>query len=122
MKVLVATRKTQGQRDNDFFWCEEGELVYPGGECDSDRGNPDGACGCVRGFSGIKTKKATTTALVVDKPFDQVVESLGEEIAGLIAKLTEPFRVGDVLEKRGSAYDMVDYSDRFDIYRVRQTG
>ena len=27
MNVLVATSKMQGQRDNDFNWCDEGELV-----------------------------------------------------------------------------------------------
>ena len=27
MKVLVATSETQGQRNNDFDYCVEGELV-----------------------------------------------------------------------------------------------
>lgn len=66
MKVLVATRETQGQRSNDFTFCNDGELVIIDGPCDRDAGNPDGFCGCARSFSGIDSHRATTTAKVVD--------------------------------------------------------
>lgn len=66
MKVLVATRETQGQRANDFCWAEEGELVtFSVLEC--DREGVDGSCGCKRSLSGVRSGKGTTTLLVVDQ-------------------------------------------------------
>lgn len=64
MKVLAATSRTQGQRDNDFDWCIEGELVHFGTVCAADRDNPDGGCGCGRAFAGLNSHRATTTAIV----------------------------------------------------------
>ena len=64
MKLLTATKVTQGYRDNDFHWCIEGELVHIGAVCAGDRGDPDGACGCGRAFAGLNSHRATTTAMV----------------------------------------------------------
>jgi hypothetical protein len=66
MKILTATSLTQGQRDNDFDWCIEGELVHFGLVCAADRDNPDGRCGCGRSFAGLNSHCATTTAMVRD--------------------------------------------------------
>jgi hypothetical protein len=67
MKVLVATSQTQGQRASDFNWCIEGEVVTFSSLCDRDRiEGPDGGCGCGRGFAGLNSHKATTTAVVRD--------------------------------------------------------
>ena len=64
MKVLVATNETQGQRHDDYSWTVEGELVTPlAVECAS----PD-RCGCARGFPGLGSSLATTTAMVVELP------------------------------------------------------
>ena len=62
MKVLVATRQTQGAIAGDFCHTVEGELVTPHiVECaDPER------CGCGRAFSGLASDRATTTAMVVD--------------------------------------------------------
>jgi hypothetical protein len=65
MKVLVATKKTQGFRNNDFSWTDEGEYLGFSFECDG--ATADDACGCARSFSGLGTHKATTTAIVEDK-------------------------------------------------------
>jgi hypothetical protein len=66
MKVLVATRETQGERRNDFCWVPEGELVtFPTFECDGDQ-SPDDRCGCHRSMTGVKSRKATTTFKVVE--------------------------------------------------------
>ena len=47
MKVLVATRNTQGQRGNDFCFVPEGEIVaFPAAECTGEK--IDGSCGCRR--------------------------------------------------------------------------
>jgi len=64
MLVLVATRERQGERPDDYDWTVEGELVTPlAAECAAgDR------CGCTRGFPGLASDRATTTAMVVDRP------------------------------------------------------
>ncbi len=49
MKVLTATTKTQGARKNDFCFCDEGEMVMLGSECDGE--TADGSCGCKRARS-----------------------------------------------------------------------
>jgi len=61
MKVLVATHITQGDGSGDYCWTVDGELVSPLGVVCSNT-----ACGCVRGFSGLASSRATTTAMVVD--------------------------------------------------------
>lgn len=69
MKVLVSTEETQGQRENDFCWVPEGELVtFHGFECDGE--SVDGSCGCRRSFTGLVSRTATTTARVVDAEID----------------------------------------------------
>lgn len=64
MLVLIATNELQGTVDGDYAWTVEGELVTPVVvECRSgDR------CGCRRGFPGLGSERATTTAMVVDRP------------------------------------------------------
>jgi hypothetical protein len=68
MKILTATTHTQGTRDSDFNWCEEGELVTTAKViCARDeREGPDGGCGCGRSFGGMRSGKAVTTAMVRD--------------------------------------------------------
>lgn len=63
VKVLIATTEGQGVREGDFAWAVDGELVYiPSDVCR----NP--ACGCERGFAGMASSRASTTALVVERP------------------------------------------------------
>ena len=66
MKLLTATRETQGEREGDFCFAIEGELVLLGFVCATDEADPDGGCGCGRAFSGMSSMRATTTALVRD--------------------------------------------------------
>lgn len=68
MRVLVATACTQGDRANDYNFCIEGELVRINEVCARDRGDPDGGCGCGRGFGGLNSHRATTTARVAEVP------------------------------------------------------
>ena len=64
MLVLAATKDTQGESQGDYCHAVEGELVTPIiVEC----GLPD-RCGCGRGFPGLVSALATTTAIVVDRP------------------------------------------------------
>ncbi|MCI2421131.1 hypothetical protein MOQ72_27175 [Saccharopolyspora sp. K220] len=67
LRVLIATYRTQGQRSTDFAFVPEGELVTLAYVCDRDRGNPDGGCGCTRGFADVSSHKVTTTAVVVEQ-------------------------------------------------------
>jgi hypothetical protein len=66
MNVLVATSLTQGVRQGDYHYCIEGELVWVQEPCDRDLRNPEGPCGCGRGFAGAASHRATSTAVVVD--------------------------------------------------------
>lgn len=69
MKILVATKLTQGTRSNDYNYCVPGELVWVQEPCGRDRRDPDGGCGCGRGFAGVASHRATTTAQVVEVDF-----------------------------------------------------
>ena len=63
MRVLVATRRSQGDHPGDYCFTFEGELVTP---LLPDCSAP-GRCGCHRGFDGLESDRATTTALIVDR-------------------------------------------------------
>lgn len=77
MKVLVATRRTQGCAEGDFSWTVEGELVrWPLMECASGP-----ACGCERSFAGLASHRATTSVRVAD------MEAL--DLPGLIRALSD---------------------------------
>lgn len=120
MKVLIATTHTQGEQVDDYSWALDGELVYvPVDECS----NPD--CGCDRGFAGMASDRATTTAMVVDRstlgPADLsilLIDSLtrqgwladgwsaaNEEFVDLVwsrlQQALEHFPVGSILERQG---------------------
>ena len=63
MLVLIATNDLQGLA-GDYSFTVEGELVTPlATECVSGE-----RCGCNRGFPGLASGLATTTALVVARP------------------------------------------------------
>jgi hypothetical protein len=64
MLVLIATNELQGTTPDDYNFTVEGELVTPlANECASGE-----RCGCNRGFPGLASSFATTTAMVVDRP------------------------------------------------------
>lgn len=64
MLVLIATNELQGTAPDDYSFTVEGELVTPvAAEFASGE-----RCGCDRGFPGLASGFATTTAMVVDRP------------------------------------------------------
>lgn len=77
MRVMVATRESQGRRDDDFNWCLDGELVWVQEPCDRDRRGDPNSCGCGRAFAGMASHHATTTAIIRDLP--------GLDRAGLVS-------------------------------------
>ncbi len=122
MKVLVATKETQGDRKSDFSYTNEGELVYFGSECDSEE--IDGSCGCRRAVCGMESHKATTTMKVAELPLTEdeykakyaaYLVSSGwvkqDDAAGLkewtdgdvkeLHRIATEFPTGAVLERRG---------------------
>ena len=80
MKLLASTRRTQGDRANDFTWVPDGEYLIMGFVCDTDRGDPDGGCGCGRAFEGLTSLRSTTTAEVIEAPIshDEFVSAIME--------------------------------------------
>lgn len=124
INVLVATKLTQGQRKNDFFWATEGELVRFHSECDGESIN--GHCGCRRSMSGLKSLKATTTMQVAEMDMDEkeyeikIAQSLkaswGKSLspqelntwahrdAVELLRMGKFWPVGTVVEKRGNTY------------------
>lgn len=126
MKVLVATKQTQGMRPNDFCFCKEGEIVmFPSMECDNEP--VDGACGCRRSMVGVETLASTTTMKVADVPIDvhgladaiyDALEAGGFAAAGFedmawqaaeadaqeLARIAANFSIGTVVERRGDVF------------------
>lgn len=126
MKVLVATSNTQGDRADDYCWTVEGELVLaePVLACDSP------GCGCDRGFPGLASSRATTTATVVERPdvgrsdLAAAIESslerggwlehlepaeaaeLVDEHVQLIQFVTVSVGEGSVVRRRGGRYEV----------------
>lgn len=99
MKVLIATTTSQGARENDYHWCVDGELVWISMVCWRDQQDPDGGCGCGRGFAGMSSHRATTTAVVKDiSGFNQ-----SDLVAALRASLAEQgWPTDDVVERAAS--------------------
>jgi hypothetical protein len=81
MYVLEATKETQGDRDDDYVWTIEGELVFiPPLGCRTP------SCGCHRGFAGMTSHRATTTARIaertdmdVDAYWDVIYQSMTDQ-------------------------------------------
>jgi hypothetical protein len=85
MKLLTATTQNQGV-SGDYHYCVEGELVVaPVVICDRDLADPHGlgGCGCGRGWSGLNSHRATTTAIVseVDITFDNYVMAIESSLS-----------------------------------------
>lgn len=114
MKVLVATVQTQGQRESDFNYCVEGELLWIQEPCDRDAMRLPSSCGCGRAFSGLASHRATTTATVAELPISveeyvtAIESSLREQgwptewasdIAFDQTALAESWDVGSVIER-----------------------
>lgn len=116
MKILTATSLTQGNSPGDYNWCHDGELVCPPTFiCDRDAKNPDQGCGCGRGWSGLNTHKATTSAQVsvVGIDLDDYIEAIrssltqggwddgnAEVVARQLAEIAASYPVGTVFGHR----------------------
>lgn len=124
MKVLVATPSTQGSRGDDYFFALEGELVYLPiiDHVVLDR------CGFAQGFAGVASAKATTTAMVVDRPelsvhdwsvavadglsrqgwledeWGEANDELLEQVLADLEAIVEPIAPNTVIERNGTDF------------------
>lgn len=116
MKVMIATQRTQGAVPGDYCWALEGELVTPVSvSCASSQ-----RCGCERGFPGLASSRATTTAMVVERPEidrgrlrDALHDSLDRQ--GWLQHL-ESDEIQDLLDDHLDAIEMV--CDHFEVGAV----
>lgn len=126
MKVLVATKETQGKRENDFCFVPEGEMVHFSMECGGEQ--IDGTCGCRRSMGGLVTHTGTTTMKVVEMDIDRgdyrqklkeglvsegwitedtpdhVDDDLVEADLNALLLAADGFDAGMVIEKRGNTF------------------
>jgi hypothetical protein len=132
MKVLVATRLTQGKRPSDFSRCVDGELVWMIDPCPMSRHDPDDACGCGRSFSGMSSHGYTTTATIADivgltrRDYEAALVATFEahdwcpcctahpiaDVVNELLVLAQCFPVGAVLERRLDTLNVREMSDR----------
>lgn len=120
MKLFVATSETQGQRKNDFNFCNEGEILSFPFECDGEK--IDGPCGCRRSLAGLDSKKATTTMRVANilagefinklvdhlikgwsYPLEEAEDRALNEIR-MIQQMAAQFPEGAIVERRGNKF------------------
>ncbi|MHA3704850.1 DUF7715 family protein [Jatrophihabitans sp. YIM 134969] len=118
MRMLTATSQGQGDHEGDYCFTVEGELVGVAPPCATDARDPDGGCGCGRGFFGMSSHRATTTATIRDLDLTRAefTEALAgyydaagygrfttAELAGEVSDLLEvaaAWPAGTVLERR----------------------
>lgn len=120
VKIFVSTTETQGQRDNDFCFVPEGELVYthPWSVCDTSRRlGPDDSCGCARSMDGTATMKGTTTFRVVEMAWslDQYVSAIQHAMkkAGWLERLEQLVDQPDIAQEVTN--DMIDIASNFPV-------
>jgi hypothetical protein len=118
MKVLVATRRSQGERELDLDDCVDGELVWITDPCGRGLAPGDSYCSCSVTFVGVASFGMTTTALVTDLEAmtpERYVEALTDALHGVrgldghlaetaagLAGIAEALPSGTVVERYNS--------------------
>jgi hypothetical protein len=107
MRVLVATSELQGTRAGDYAWTVDGELVVAEA---TSCGHP--ACGCGRGFPGLASSRATTTAMVADLPHiepDALREVIGDwlERGGWVDLLDDPDDIVEIIDEHFETISLI---------------
>lgn len=124
MKIIVATSETQGQRKDDFYFADEGEIVIV-----SDCDNLHAGCGCERSMLGVRSGAGTTTMMVIEaditrKQFIEQLRTSNGDYAGVnlssiifaaeadaLLKLASKFPAGAVIERKGEDFQQRDSID-----------
>ena len=95
MKVLVATRRSQGARELDFDDCVEGELVWITTPCGRGLVPDRSYCSCSITFVGVASFGMTTTAVVTDldaltaERYEEALADAIEGVHGLDGRLAD---------------------------------
>ncbi|MEW2507628.1 hypothetical protein AB0878_44930 [Amycolatopsis sp. NPDC047767] len=114
LRVLVATARTQGWRPADFLACDDGELVAVTTGC--ERGNARCGCDLCRVFTGLESRKAATTAEVIE-----IAMSVDEYLTEYRASLFES-GVADTEHNRSeieaSAHSLLAIADELPVGTV----
>ncbi len=97
--VPLVTRETQGFRTSDFCWAEVGELALLFHGC-SGYEHIDAGCGCRRSFSGRKSEKGSTTAILTEVDDTHILRGLNQEQINWVVRAGRRFKIGDVIERR----------------------
>lgn len=101
MKVLVATRESQGMRERDLWRsCIEGELVRPIEERCSMEVDP--TCSCQTAFIGLVSGGLTTTAAIRELPMLTMAEyarALGASLTRIEASFIVVERYAEELSR-----------------------
>ncbi len=118
MRIIVATKEKQGEREGDFCFVPEGEIVMVG-DCDCLHEG----CDCSRSMVGVLCKMGTTTMMVVESDLTredfrrQIMEanegfeelgvdgSVYEEQADALLELAKQFKAGAVIERSGEDFE-----------------
>lgn len=125
LKLLRATRDTQGQREDDFCFTVEGELVRFPFDCARC------GCGCKRSMVGIESRKGTTTMKVELVPTSEeglaryLVGSWGDEAADVANPevLARCRRAARELIEAARPYTISSIVERRDgVLQIRRTG
>ncbi|HEY8319383.1 MAG TPA: hypothetical protein VIG76_11170 [Amnibacterium sp.] len=115
MKVLVATRRSQGERELDVDDCVEGELVWIAEPCGRGLEPEEHYCTCSIMFVGVASFGMTTTAEVVELEAmtpERYADAVQDALRGLpsgvrglnataegLAQIAEELPVGTILER-----------------------
>jgi hypothetical protein len=118
MRVLVATRRSQGVRELDFDDCVDGELVWITTPCGRGLAPDRSYCSCSITFVGVASFGMTTTAVVADLEAmtpERYEEALSDALSGVrgldrhvaetaadLARIADGLPVGTVLERYNS--------------------
>lgn len=111
MKILVATAETQGERETDYTWTVEGELVWIQEPCATDARRMPNACGCGRGFAGLSSHRATSTAKVVESHLTRA-----DYVAALRASLSDGGWPADAAA--GIAHGLLGFAAEWEVNTV----
>ncbi len=117
MKIIVATKKTQGQRPGDFNFVPEGEVVIVS-DCDCLHEG----CECSRSMVGVLCRRGTTTMKVIESDLTRdeylrlirdankgyaelgIDQSVFDEQADALLELAMQFPMGTVIERDGEDF------------------
>lgn len=115
MRVLVATRESQGTREGDLWRdCVEGELVRPVEERCARR---EESCSCETAFVGIGSRGLTTTATVRDVAsltLGRYAEALGRSLTARERGWVAPARYAEELVRVADAMPPGAVLERWD--------